>query len=117
MRAGEAKNGTWGLLVDRDGEYEITLRRWPAEAGAAMANGVPPYKAVDGQFPAGKALPIAKARLKVGAFDDSREVAQDVKAVTFTTPLKAGAVDLRTAFLDADGKELCGAYDVSVRRL
>jgi len=116
VRAGEAKNGPWGLIVDRDGEYEISLRRWPAEADAAIADGVPLYKAVDGQFPAGKALPIAKARLKVGTFEDSREVAGGVKAVTFTTSLQAGPVELRTAFLDADGKELCGAYYVTVRR-
>jgi arylsulfatase len=116
VRAGEAKNGAWGLIVDRTGEYEISLRRWPVEADAAIADGVPPFKAVDGQFPAGKALPIVKARLKAGAFEDSREVAGGVKVVTFRTPLQAGPVELRTAFLDADGKELCGAYYVSVRR-
>jgi arylsulfatase len=116
VRAGEAKNGEWGLLVERDGDYEISLRRWPVEADAAIADGLPPYKAVDGQYPAGKALPIAKARLKIGGVDESRSVAKEDKAVTFTAPLKAGPAQLRTWFLDSDGKELCGAYYVYVRR-
>jgi len=37
-------------------------------------------------------------------------------AITFTVALSRGPVELRTAFLDADGRELCGAYYVYVRR-
>jgi arylsulfatase len=116
VRAGEPKNGPWGLLVDCDGEYQISLRRWPIEADAAIADGVPLYKAVDGQYPAGKALPIARARLRIGAFDESRSVGKEDKEVTFKVSLKAGPVQLQTWFQDADGKELCGAYYVYARR-
>ena len=103
-------------MVDRDGDYEFSLRRWPIEADAAIADGLPPYKAVDGQYPAGKSLPITKARLKIGGVDESRSVAKEDKAVRFTAPLKAGPAQLRTWFMDGDGKELCGAYYVYVRR-
>jgi arylsulfatase len=117
LRAGRDRNGPWHLLVERDGTYEIELRRWPREADAAIAAGVPAFKAVDGGLPAGKALPIAKARLKLGAVDETKPVAATAKGVTFTLKLKAGTrTTLQTWFYDAAGKELCGAYFAYVRR-
>jgi len=42
---------------------------------AAIAAGVPVFNAVAGSLPAGKALPVAKARLKVGdVLDESKPV-------------------------------------------
>jgi arylsulfatase len=102
--------------VDRDGEYEIELRRWPREADAAMAAGLPPYPHTDGTFPAGAALSIAKARLRIADFDQSRPVLAADKAVTFATRLKAGRAQLQTWLSDADGRAICGAYYVYVNR-
>ena len=105
------------IIAARDGTYEIQLRRWPKEANAAIAAGVPPFKAVDGGLPAGKALPIARARLKLADVDETKPVAPDDRAVTFTVTLKAGTkLPLQTWFYDADGRELCGAYFADVRR-
>jgi len=115
VRAGEAKNGVWNLQVDRDGDYEVELRRWPREANAPIASGLPPYQAADGVMPAGKALPIAKARIRVSGFDESRAVAKKDASVAFPVPLKAGPAQLQTWFADADGKALCGAYYVYLR--
>jgi arylsulfatase len=117
LRAGLNRNGPWHLLVERDGTYEIELRRWPREADAAITAGVPAFKAVDGGLPAGKALPIARARLKLGSVDETKAVAPAAKGVTFTLRLKAGTrTTLQTWFYDASGKELCGAYFAYVRR-
>jgi arylsulfatase len=117
LRAGVSRNGPWNLLVERDGTYEIELRRWPREADAAIAAGVPPFRAVDGGLPAGKALPIVKARLRLGDVDESKPVGPEDRGVTFTLPLKAGTrTRLQTWFYDADGKELCGAYFAYVLR-
>jgi len=104
------KNSYWNILVERDGRYEFTLTRWPPEADAALDGPVtgPPGR--------GKALPIAKARLKIGPFDESRPVAPGDKSVTFTVSLEAGRTQLQTWFYDKDGKELCGAYYVRARR-
>jgi hypothetical protein len=102
--------------VEKDGTYEIELRRWPKEADAAIAAGVPPFKGVDGGLPAGKALPIVKARLRLGSVDESRPVTPTDKGISFTVPLKAGRTQLQTWFYDADGSELCGAYFAYVRR-
>ena len=116
VRRGEEKNGPWNLFVEKEGDYEITLRRWPREADLAIPAAAPEYKGVDGVFPAGKALPITKARLAVGEHQLTRAVAKEDKGVTFTVRLKAGKTQLKTAFLDADGKELCGAYYAEVLR-
>jgi arylsulfatase A-like enzyme len=117
LRDGVNKNGPWHLQVEKDGTYEIALRRWPKEADAAIASGVPAFKAVDGILPAGNALPIAKARLKVGPVDETKAVGARDKEIIFTVALHAGArLPMQTWFYDAQGRELCGAYFVDVRR-
>ncbi len=110
-------NGPWHVEIARDGRYEIALRRWPQEAGAPLSAGLPEYEGVDGVFPAGKALPIARARLKVAGVDVSRPVSGSETAARFTVRLEAGPSQLQTWFYDAQGKELCGAFYVEVRRL
>ncbi len=117
LRAGLDRNGPWHLLVERDGTYEIELRRWPREADAAIAAGVPAFQAVDGKLPPGKALPIVRARLKLGEVDEAKPVTGQDKAITFTLPLQGGTkMQLHTWFYDGQGKELCGAYFAYVRR-
>src|SRR5205807_2303043 len=90
LRDGVNKNGPWHVLVEKDGEYEVALRRWPKEADTAISAGVPAFKGVDGGLPAGKALPVAKARFKVGSFDETKAVGEKDKEVMFTVKLKAG---------------------------
>jgi arylsulfatase len=117
LRAGLNRNGPWHLLAEKDGTYEIELRRWPREADAPIRAGVPAFKAVDGGLPPGKALPVVRARLRVGDVDESRPVGPTDKGITFTVPLKAGTkTRMQTWFYDAEGKQLCGAYFAYVRR-
>jgi hypothetical protein len=115
VRRGERKNGVWRLEVERAGDYQFELRRWPQEADTAITAATPPYQAADGMFPAGVALPVAKARFRIQGYEDSMPVAPDDKSVVFTATLKPGPTELQTWFFDADGKELCGAYYVYVR--
>jgi arylsulfatase len=116
IRQGVARNGAWGVVVDRAGTYEITLRRWPAEADLPIGSGAPEYRGTDGTYPAGVALPIASARLRVGPVEQSRPVATADKEVTFRVALGAGPMPLQTWFEDAGGRALCGAYYVTVHR-
>ena len=71
IRRGDRKNGVWNLVVEREGEYEFSLRRWPQEVAAPIVSGVPEYQAVDGTYPPGVALPVAEARLHVADFDQT----------------------------------------------
>ena len=114
---GEPWNGPWHVLVEREGNYEISLRRWPVEADAAITAGVPAYKGELIRFQAGKALPITSARLKIGRFDVSKPVETSDKAAVFTLHLPPGKTTLQTWFYDGTGKELCGAFYTYVRHL
>ncbi|MBN2505729.1 MAG: arylsulfatase [Verrucomicrobia bacterium] len=116
IRRGLRRNGAWNVVVDRTGEYEIELRRWPREADAPIAAGLPPCPHRDGAFPEGVALPIARARLKIADLDLSRPVGASDKGVTYAVRLQPGRMRLQTWFYDANGAELCGAYYVYVRR-
>ena len=119
VRAGTYTMDQWFIQVARDGHYEIALRRWPEEANAAICGTVPAWNSVLGNhpLPAGKAFPIVKARLTVGEFKGEKEVAQTDTVAVFNVSLKQGQTMLRGTFLDDSGKEICGAYYVSVHRL
>jgi len=117
VRDGLGRNGAWNVEVARAGKYAIELRRWPAEADAPIRAGLPALKHADGTFPPGQALPVAAARLKIAAHDATRAVADDAKAATFQVSLPAGRTQLQGWMLDAQGKEIAGAYYVTVRRL
>jgi hypothetical protein len=117
LRTGINKNGPWHIQAAKDGDYEIRLRRWPKEADAAFSAGVPEFKAVDGGLPAGKALPVAKVRLKVSGLDETKNVTAADKEAIFKVKLTAGEkLPMQTWLYDADGKELCGAYFAYVER-
>ena len=113
----QKKNGVWTVFVKHDGEYEISLRRWPIEADAPISAAMPAFRGVDGVFGAGEALPIARAELKIGDVRQAKAVAGEDKSVTFQLRLTQGRTDLQTWFRDAAGQEIAGAYYVYVRRL
>ena len=116
VRRGEKKNGVWHVEIARPGTYRFTLRRWPAEAEMAISAAAPKYEAADGILPAGAALPIARARLKIGDIERDGAVSLTDKSVVFTCELPAGPTQLQTWFQDAGGNEMCGAYFVEVTR-
>src|SRR6266545_3624865 len=74
------RNGIWNIEVQRDGEYQFSLRRWPVEADAGLAAALPPVQVTDGEYPAGKSLPITRARLSVAGFDEARPVGSEDRA-------------------------------------
>ncbi len=109
VRAGINRNGPWHVLVEREGEYRVALRRWPSEADTAITAGLPMFVGTLDRYPPGKALPIVEARLKVSDVDQSKDVTKEDKAATFTVHLPAGKTTLQTWFYDRSGKPLCGA--------
>jgi hypothetical protein len=36
IRRGDRKNGVWNLMVERDGQYEFSLCRWPASGSSSV---------------------------------------------------------------------------------
>ncbi len=102
--------GYWDVLVERKGEYRITLSRWHPAAEQALDA---PLQGPQGK---GRAVPIAKARIKVGNVDISQPTVTGQKEVSFKLHLEAGKTQLSTWFYDKDGKELCSAYYTLVER-
>ncbi len=116
---GRKCNGYWQLMVDRAGNYEFALRRWPEETKIAI-RAKADIKLTDpyayGPIREGTALSIASARIKIDTFDKTIPVTPDDTAAVFNIKLNPGRTQLKTWFYDENGNELCGAYYVTVTR-
>jgi arylsulfatase len=117
VRSGLNRNGVWHLEVARDGRYRIELRRWAREADLPLSASSPEFQAVDAVYPAGKALPIAGSRLRVGSLEQAKAAGPGDRAAVYEVDLKRGRTTMHSVFHDAAGREICGAYYVYVERL
>ncbi len=94
IRSGAMANGWWVVNVVRDGQYEITLRRWPKEMK--------------------QSIEATEARLKIGNVDQKQAVGEGATSATFKVALKKGETRMQTWLTTPDGKTR-GAYFVEVR--
>jgi hypothetical protein len=88
MQGAFAKPGHWAVEVAEAGDYEISLRRWPVEADAAINSGK--Y---------GKAFNFTEARLRVADIDTRMPIPEGAKEVTFKVKLAAGITTLAPLFI------------------
>jgi arylsulfatase len=114
---GGPQGGPWNVLIERDGEYEFTLSRWPAELGIALNAGREPQKMTFGSLPEGKAVPVAGAKLTIAGQSFEKKTGPKDVTVVFKARLKGGAkAKLQAWFQDASGADLCGAFYCTVKR-
>jgi hypothetical protein len=113
----------WHVLVESPGNYEVTLRRWPQETGAALGakyDADAKLSAVGGKVyaPPSKAFPtIAVGVVKVADQEASAKTAPTEQEVVVKVTLPAGKTTLKAWFRDAEGNDLCGAFFVYVRKV
>ena len=88
MQGAFAKSGHWAVEVAEAGDYEISLRRWPVEADAAINSGK--Y---------GKAFNFTEARLRVADIDTRMPIPEGAKEVTFKVKLAEGITTLAPLFI------------------
>jgi arylsulfatase A-like enzyme len=126
IRQGQACLGFWEVLVERPGDYEFALRRWPTEAGHAIRAGVegddiafrrdaiaqPDWSLYTG----GKALEIVKAGLEITGHAPRTVAVGEAAEAVIGLRLEAGPAQVRAWFEDADGQAMA-AYYVYIRRL
>jgi arylsulfatase B len=116
---GPQNTGYWAVDVVAAGEYDIALRRWPAESGAALGAGLPAGEDVPGvqayRAREGKALNITRASISIADQSAEAEVDPDAEDVVFRLTLPRGRTQLAGRFYTADGKEY-GAYYAVVTR-
>ncbi len=114
--------GHWAVKAVTAGRYEISVRRWPAEANHPISAALPPGEKVPGASVAyrarpGVAIPATTATLRIGGRDiASQPVRATDTAVSFTTTLTAGSHQLAPVFKTADGHEV-GAYYAVVTKI
>ncbi len=124
---GAAAFGRWDVRFAEAGDYQIEVRRWPRELAAPMA-GVPTSKKsvdawLDGR-PVGEmlyggkpqALPVSRVELKYADQVQTADVSDAETLKIFTITAAAGPAEIEATLLDKDGKALCGAFYISVRK-
>lgn len=116
---GGPTGGIWHIRVEEAGDYEFSLRRWPAKANVALGEKYEP----SAKSPAAKAnlktvgFPtIAQAHVEIAGVKG--EAKADVKetSATVRVTLPAGVTTMKAWFADAEGKGLCGAFFVTAVR-
>lgn len=115
---GGPTGGHWHILVEEAGEYEFTLRRWPEQAKAALGDKYEPSaKSPRYNSKETRSFPmIAAAKIDIGGARASIKADPKASAVALTVVLPAGRTKLKAWFADAAGKDLCGAFFVTVAR-
>ena len=113
VRQGIICNGDWAIDVAKAGVYAFELRRWPREEALGMTEGIPGE--IMDWFHGGKALPLQRARIRVGDEEANGEIAPTAESATFHFALDAGATRLQT-WLSTDDGEALGSYYVYARR-
>jgi len=106
IRAGIDDNGVWAIDVAREGKFQITLRRWPAESGAAIT------AALNG----GNAISAIKAKIKIGDLEATQDIPDGAAEVEFCVRLKRGPAQLKTWLIGENAKSI-GAYYADVKRM
>jgi arylsulfatase len=116
--AGGPRGAHWTVAVERAGEYEISLYRWPPEMKLALTAAREAQKMTAGALPEGKALPVAGAKLDVAGQSLAQKAEDGAPAVTFRVKLgKAASTKLHGWFTDAQGGDVSGAFYAVVRWL
>ncbi|MDQ8197881.1 arylsulfatase [Pelagicoccus enzymogenes] len=81
----------WAIEVERAGEYEISLRRWPVETDEAI--NADTY---------GKGFDYNKVRLRIGNIDTTKDIPEGATQVTFKVHLEKGLTQLAPLFIGDD---------------
>jgi arylsulfatase len=113
---GGPTGGHWHILVEQPGEYEFTLRRWPEQTKAALGAKYDPIGLAKPKTEAKSFPTIAVAKLEIAGAKTETKADPKATGVTITAKLPAGKTTLKAWFADAQGKDLCGAFYVTVRR-
>ncbi len=113
---GGPTGGHWHILVEKPGEYEFTLRRWPEQTKAALGAKYEPIGLPKGKKPCVTFPTIAAARLSIAGVTGETKADPKATHATITVKLPIGKTKLKAWFADAQGKNLCGAFFVTVKQ-
>ncbi len=111
---GGPTGGHWNIQAEAAGDYEFILRRWPEQTRAALGD---KYDAKEGGANAAStAFPtIAQAVMEIAGTHQSVRADPRATGAALTVSLPAGRTTLKAWFQDKSGKDLCGAFFVTVK--
>jgi len=110
--------GRWKIEFVEDGEYKISLCRFPRESGLAINESFPAKEKpleLDRAMPAGVKTDFVQAYIYVADFSDTAEIVEGQKEVSFTAKISAGKFDMEAQLIDKDGR-VHPAYYVYVEK-
>ncbi|WP_372753435.1 arylsulfatase [Labilibaculum sp.] len=116
---GEQAGGSWKIEFVADGDYRISLRRFPRESGLAINEIFPAQEKrveLDKTAPAGVKNDFTEARLYVAGITKSLEIKEGQDEVTFTIKVPAGKYDMEARLID-EANRIHPAYYVYIEKL
>jgi hypothetical protein len=116
VRSGQPSFSEWTIRIAKPARLHIEARRWPAEADAPLAAGLPAFRGEFASQPKGVPLPIASLRVRVAGAETTIPAQPAAKTIAATLDVPAGEHTLTARFLDAGGNELTDAYYVTIQR-
>jgi hypothetical protein len=98
--------GVWKVEMVEEGEYAISLRRFPRESGLgfnAVFPATPRSPELERSMPASKMAGFVKASLTMADFSKVSAIEEDAEEVTFSMYLPQGKYDMEAILTDKEG--------------
>ncbi len=119
--AAEASQGTgrWKIEFIEDGEYKISLRRFPRESGLAINETFPEQEQtleLEAVMPASTKTDFQQAYLYVANMSRSLPIEEGQDEVSFTGNVPAGKYDMEAQLIDSEGR-VYPAYYIYIEKL
>ncbi len=122
IRKGKVGSGYWSINVKQEGDYEISLRRYPKESNLPINGTTPKITTTDlpglqFDIPEGVHLNVTRASIKIGEnLTQSIDVSETDKSANFKAYLKLGKMNLTANFITTHATQQV-AYYVYVKKL
>jgi len=111
--------GRWKIEFVEDGEYTISLRRFPRESGLAINATFPAQEKqieLDRTSPASTKADFTKAGLYVANINKTQKISEGQDEVTFKAEIPAGKYDMEAQLVDELGR-VYPAYYVYIEKV
>lgn len=116
IRSGATGEGYWSINILEEGDYTVSLRRYPQEANLLINTTVhgttqeeQPGLAFD--YPEGENLNYTKANIKIGtAINETKAVSSNDKSTDFKVHLPKGKTKMNASFFNNKGEENIAYY-------
>lgn len=117
---GGPTGGHWHVFIEEPGDFKFKLRRWPEQTRAELGGKYEPSSKSPTNKPNIKtvAFPtIAAAKIDIAGVQTVVDTnAQETAAIVLAKNVPQGKTTLKAWFTDSNGKDLCGAFFVTVSR-